>query len=38
MTLSDDRTQLLAAERELGEMIEGWNKEKPKEFAEKKEN
>ena len=36
LILSDNGTQLVGAERELREMIEGWQKEKLKEFAAEK--
>jgi hypothetical protein len=36
LILSDNGTQLVGAERELREMIEGWEKEKLKEFAAEK--
>ena len=36
LILSDNGTQLVSAERELREMIEGWQKEKLKEFAAEK--
>ncbi len=36
LILSDNGTQLVGAERELREMIEGWDKEKLREFAAEK--
>jgi hypothetical protein len=36
LILSDNGTQLVGAERELREMIAGWNKEKLREFAAEK--